>query len=156
MVMTNYRSILAVILAVVTTFLVSCGSPTAKVPSTYTAQQIEQIQNVAATVAAVRSTMPVLEGKIQDRNWTDVRTYIHGPFGELRQKMSSLARQLLPQEQKAAIAASKDLFNRLQSLDLAAEKGNYEAAITSYRAAVRDFDEFLRLVPQGSTQAVSS
>jgi len=41
--MARYRSILSLIIVIVATFLVSCGSPTVKA-LTYTAAQIEQIQ----------------------------------------------------------------------------------------------------------------
>jgi photosystem II protein PsbQ len=145
--MRSYRSILALILAVVTTFLVSCGSPTAKTPPTYSSEQIVQIQKFAADVAELRDKMTTLETKIQQRNWTDVGTYIHGPLGELRQKLSYLTRELLPQERKAAAEASKDLFSRLQNLNMAAEDGDYAKAVENYRAAVKEFDQFLRLIP---------
>ncbi|HEY9822211.1 MAG TPA: photosystem II protein PsbQ, partial [Candidatus Sericytochromatia bacterium] len=38
--MRSYRSVLALILAMVTTFLVSCGSPKVAKAPTYTAEQI--------------------------------------------------------------------------------------------------------------------
>jgi photosystem II protein PsbQ len=145
--MRSYRSILALILALVTTFLVSCGSPTAKTPPTYTAEKIAQIQQIASTVAALRDKMPILETKIQNQNWTDVGTYIHGPLGEVRRLMSYLTRELLPQDQKAASAAAKDLFQRLENIDVASTKGNYKVAVQNYQAALKDFDDFLQQVP---------
>ncbi len=145
--MRSYRSILASLLAVVMVFLVSCGSPTAKAPATYTAEQMAQIQKFTSQVVELRDKMPVLATQIQNRNWTDVATYIHGPLGELRQKMSYVARELLPQEQKAAREATKDLFNRLQNIDTAADAADYQKAAENYRAALKDFDAFLRLIP---------
>jgi photosystem II protein PsbQ len=146
--MRSYRSILALILALVTTFLVSCGSPTAKKPPTYTAEQIAQIQQLASTVAALRDKMPILEDKIQNKNWTDVGTYIHGPLGDLRRNVSYTVRELLPQDQKAASAAAKDLFSRLETIDIASTKGNYQVAVQNYQAALKDFDDFFRLIPK--------
>ncbi len=151
--MRSYRSILAVVLAMVITLLVSCGSPTPTAQSSYTPDQIGKIQSVAASISALRATMPVLEGKIQKQDWTNVRNYIHGPFGELRRNMGYLSRELLPQDQKTAIAKSKDLFSRLQNIDMAAADGKYEVAIQNYQAAVKDFDDFLKLVPEKSAEA---
>lgn len=151
--MRNYRSLLAAILAVVMTFLVSCGSPTAKKPPTYTTEQIAQIQRFASQVVELRDKMPVLETNIQNRNWTDVGTYIHGPLGELRQKMSYVTRELLPQDQKTAKEATKDLFARFQNLGTAATEGNYPKAVENYQAALKDFDTFLRLIPKPSEPA---
>jgi photosystem II protein PsbQ len=156
MVMRSYRSILALILAMVTTFLVSCGSPTAVKPPTYSAEQIAQIQQFASTVAALRDKMPILEEKIQNKNWTDVGTYIHGPLGEVRRLMTYFTRELLPTDQKTANAVAKDLFNRLESIDVASTKGNYQAAVENYQAALKDFDQFLQLVPKQKNSAVNS
>lgn len=152
--MRRYRSILALLLAVVTTFLVSCGSPTAKAPVTYTAEQIAQIQKLTSTVAALRDKMPILEDKIQNQNWTDVGTYIHGPLGEVRRNVSYTLRELLPQDQEAASAAAKDLFNRLENIDVASTKRNYQVAVENYQAALKDFDEFLQRVPKPSNLGV--
>jgi photosystem II protein PsbQ len=135
-------------LTLVMTFLVSCSSPTATKPPTYTPDKIAQIQKYASTVTALRETMPNLATSIQNRDWTEVGSFIHGPFGELRQKMSYITRELLPQEQKAAKEAAQDLFTRLENIDLATEKGNYQKAVDNYRLAIKDFDTFLQLIPE--------
>lgn len=151
MVMRSYRSILALILALVTTFLISCGSPTAVKPPTYTPEQMAQIQRLASTVAALRDKMPILKQKIQNQNWTDVGTYIHGPLGELRRNVSYLTRELLPKDQKAANEAGKDLFNRLLNIDTASTKGDYQLAVQNYQAALKDFDDLLQSIPKQKT-----
>lgn len=153
--MTRYRSILALILAVVMTFVVSCSSPTAKTPPTYTAQQIAQIQQFASSVEQLRDKLPILETSIQNRNWTDVGTFIHGPLGEVRRLVSTVTRQLLAQQQQEAKAVADDLFSRLENIDVAATSGNYPVAVKNYQAALKDFDRFLQLVPQPSNSAVS-
>jgi photosystem II protein PsbQ len=155
MLRTSYRSLLAVILAMMTALLVSCSSPATKAPPTYTAEQLVQIQNIAAPVVELRDKISTLETQIFDRNWTDVRSFIHGPLGELRQKMSNVTRVLLPKEQQAAREAAKDMFAHLQSIDLAASTGNYQKAVENYRAAVKDFNTFLQLIP-GSDSGVAS
>ena len=144
----SYRSLLAVMLTLVMTLLASCSSPTVTKPPTYTPDKIAQIQKYASTVTALRETMPNLATSIQNRDWTEVGSFIHGPFGELRQKMSYITRELLPQEQKAAKEAAQDLFTRLENIDLATEKGNYQKAVDNYRLAIKDFDAFLQLIPE--------
>lgn len=144
----SYRSLLAVMLTLVMTLLASCSSPTVTKPPTYTPDKIAQIQKYASTVTDLRETMPTLATSIQNRDWTDVGSFIHGPLGELRQKMSYLTRELLPQDQKAAREAAQDLFTRLESIDLATESGNYQKAVDNYRLAIKDFDAFLQLIPE--------
>jgi photosystem II protein PsbQ len=145
--MKNYRSILALLFAILTTFLVSCGGPKAALP-TYTPDKLAKIEQLAASVTALRDKMPILEEKIQARNWTDVGTYIHGPLGELRRYTSSLTRELLPADQKAAKAAEKDLFSSFEKIDAAAAKAKTGAAVEGYREVLQDFDAFLKTVPQ--------
>lgn len=149
-VMKIYRSILALLLAVVTTFLVSCGGPKAALP-TYTPDKLAKIEQLTTSVTALRDKMPFLEEKIQNRNWTDVGTYIHGPLGELRRYVSSLTRELLPADQKAANAAAKDLFASFEKIDVAATKAQSEVARQNYQAALKDFEAFLRTVPQANS-----
>jgi len=50
--MARYRSILSLIIVIVATFLVSCGSPPKAL--TYTAAQIEQIQQYVPDMVALR------------------------------------------------------------------------------------------------------
>lgn len=142
-----YRSILALLLVVVTTFLVSCGGPKAALP-TYTPDKLAKIEQLTTSVTALRDKMPFLEEKIQNRNWTDVGTYIHGPLGELRRNVSYLTRELLPADQKAANAAAKDLFASFEKIDVAATKARSDVATQSYQEALKDFEAFLRTVPQ--------
>lgn len=155
MVMARYRSILALILAMVMTFVVSCSSPTAQKPPTYTVQQIAQIQQFASSLEQLRDKLPTLETSIQNQNWTDVGSFIHGPLGELRRLLSATTRQLLPDDQKEANAVAKDLFTRLENIDIAATKANSQAAVQNYQAALKDFDRFLQLVPEQGNSAAS-
>lgn len=145
----RYRSILALILVLVTTFLVSCGSPSAsKQPPTYTAQQIEQIQQYANRLGEMRQRLSTLASNIQNRDWVEVGSLIHGPLGTLRQEMAYLSRQLLPQEQKVARDLANNVFKSLNAIDAAASEDNYSEAIRNYGLAVKNLDEFLQLVPE--------
>ncbi|NJP10861.1 MAG: photosystem II protein PsbQ [Leptolyngbyaceae cyanobacterium RU_5_1] len=149
--MVNYRSVLAMILAFVTALMLSVGSAEAaktKKPLTYTSEQLEQIQDYVTDLRAMRDRLPELAILIQQQDWTFTRNFIHGPLGELRFKMASLSRTLLPDAQKNARALAKTVSNDLVAIDLAAQKQDYKAAIRSYAQTIRDFDAFLDLAPQ--------
>lgn len=155
--MARHRSILSLILVIVATFIVSCGGPTAaKVAPTYTATQIEQIQQYVPDLAALRDRMSEIPVFIQRRDWIDVRNFIHGPLGELRLKMTYVTRNLLPQDQEAGRQLTRDLFNDLVKIEQAAEESNSQAAVRNYQAALTDINKFLQLVPQSNTQAEQS
>ncbi len=148
--MANHRSILALILAFVAAFVVSCGSPSeAKVP-TYTPTQLEKIQGDVSGIDALRDRMPELATMIQNRDWNNVESFIHGPLGELRFKLNTVARELLPNAQKPALDKAKEVFTHFNELDEAAQKGSYDAAIRSYAKAIQDFDAYLALPPKAS------
>ncbi len=139
----------SIVLAFVAVFLISCGSPTvAKVP-TYTPEQVAEIQTYASGVSSMRDRMPELQSLIAKKDWTFVRNFIHGPLGELRVKMSAVTRDLLPNAQKPASQAAKDVFDNLVTLDRAAETGDSDLAVLNYNKAIKAFDAFFQLVPQG-------
>lgn len=152
MFMAHYRSILSLILVIVTTFLVSCSSPSAvKAPPTYSSAQIEQIQQYVPDIVAKRDRMSEIPGLIQRRDWIDLSNFIHGPLGELRLKMTYVTRNLLPKSQDEARDATRDFFDHLVKIEQAAEKGNSQVANQYYQAAITDINKFLQLVPQSNT-----
>lgn len=148
MITPRYRSILAGILALLTVFVVSCGSPTATKPPTYTTAQIEQIQKYVPKIIEMRDRMSELPSLLKDRNWVDVISLIHGPLGTLRQDMAYLTRNLLPNEQPAARKAAKDVFEHFEGIDKAAQENNYELAVQNFRDALKDLDAFVQLIPK--------
>ncbi len=151
--MVRYRSILSLILAIVATFLVSCGSPsTATVPQTYTTAQVEQIQEYLPGVLALRDRMKEIPSMIQRRDWIDVSDFIHGPMGELRLKMTYVTRNLLPKDQAGAREATRDFFDDLVQIYQAAEQGDGKKALLNYQEASAKLDNFLKYVPQANTQ----
>lgn len=145
--MKQYRSILALVLAFVTAFLVSCSSPTNSKPLTYTPTQVEQIQTYATDIQAMRDRMPELAAEIQKRDWINARNFIHGPLGELRTKMASLNRNLLPKAQAPAREAAQNIFVHLEEIDEAVGRSDYRQAIRNYAEALKDFDAYFQLVP---------
>lgn len=146
--MTRPRSIFALMMAFLMAFLVSCSSVEAKVPTTYTAAQIQQIQRYVPTLTEFRSRMDKLGTLIQKRNWVDTRTYIHGPLGDLRNTMKTVSASLLSSSQQQAVDLTKSLFTDLVNIDLAAKELDYAKITSSYQKAVNDFDTFLQLIPK--------
>jgi photosystem II protein PsbQ len=152
--MVRSRSILSLVLAMVAVFLISCGSPTvAKAPPTYTPAQIEQIQEYAPTLLALRDRMSEIPVLIQRRDWIGVRNFIHGPLGELRLKMTYITRNLLPNEQKAARQITRQLFDDLVKVEQSIEENSTQGAVRNYQAAFADINKFVDLIPK---QAVPS
>ena len=146
--MTRPRSIFALMMAFLMAFLVSCSSVEAKVPTTYTTAQIQQIQRYVPTLTELRSRMDKLGTLIQQRNWVDTKTYIHGPLGDLRNTMKTVSASLLPKSQQQAVDLTKSLFGDLVNIDLAAKDLDYAKVTASYQKAVNDFDSFLQLIPK--------
>lgn len=146
--MARYRSILAFILVIITTFLVSCGNPTptAKGPL-YTTTQLERIQQSAEEVQRLRDQMLEIPPLVQKQEWGNVISFIHGPLGELRIKMSQLARSLTPKAQKTAQDAARDVFEHLNEIDTAAQARDTTQALRNYNEALRDFQTFFDLLP---------
>lgn len=152
--MARYRSLLSLILVIVATFLVSCGSPTvATAPQTYTVAQIEQIQRYVPEIVALRDrTSRELQRSIQRRDWINVSNFIHGPLAELRLEMINVSRKLLPKDQERASQLTRDFFDNLVKIDQAAKDAQSERVTLNYRQALADLDNFLQLIPKPSTQ----
>ncbi|WP_013325365.1 photosystem II protein PsbQ [Gloeothece verrucosa] len=149
--MPRFRSILSILLVLVTTLLVSCGgSPSAAIPTTYSPEKIEQLQVFVEPVNQARQELSQLKDFISEQNWVDTRTYIHGPLGQLRQQMLGLSRELLPKDQKEATDLAKKVFGDFERLDAAAQDRSPTRAQAQFQEVVRDFDAFLDLIPPGS------
>ncbi|MDY6939677.1 MAG: photosystem II protein PsbQ [Cyanobacteriota bacterium] len=146
--MRRYQSVLAWICALFTVVLVSCGSPEVVTP-TYTPQQINLLNISAGKISAMRDRMTdELVGLIDKENWTYVDMFIHGPLGTIRQQAGTIANNLLlKSEQKEAKEISKELFGHLESLDAAADEGDYRQAMSEYKDSLEDIDALLDLVP---------
>ncbi|NEQ39079.1 MAG: photosystem II protein PsbQ [Okeania sp. SIO3I5] len=145
--MLNKRSIVAWVMALLVTFLASCASPTP--PPTYSDAQLQKIELSAAGIQGLRDRMGELKSLIKKEDWVNVRTFIHGPLGDLRSKTTYLTQSLLlPKDKTPVLDAAKQVFGDLQDIDVAAAEGNKKQAISEYKEAVADFDTFLGLVPK--------
>ncbi|MGF1570429.1 MAG: photosystem II protein PsbQ [Nodosilinea sp.] len=145
--MGRFRPILGILLAFLATWLVACGGPAAKQPTTYTPALLEQVELYSPAVATLRDRFPELEEYIRQQDWVDVQSFIHGPMGELRTRVNRLAATLLTQDQPQAKALAKELYVHLERLDEAAASGQQVIAGQEYRNALDDFDGFLNLIP---------
>ncbi|MBD2037314.1 photosystem II protein PsbQ [Leptolyngbya sp. FACHB-321] len=146
--MVTYRSVIAFVLMLLTTMLVSCSSVTETKLLSYTTAQVEEIQTYAGDLLELRDRLPELADLVQKENWTFVRNFIHGPLGELRTKMIYLSRNLLPNDQEKAAALAKETFQSLVALDAAAEKADYKVAVRNLSKTVAGLNDFLELVPK--------
>ena len=145
--MLRLRSVLSLLLVVVTTLLVSCSSPEVKVPDTYTPDRLSQIEMFLIPVDEAREGMNTLGEFVKDDNWIDTRTYIHGPFGFLRRDLTYLANTLLPSDKAQAEELVDEIFAHIDRLDAAAKDQNALVTNNEYRNAVSDFDAYLDLIP---------
>lgn len=151
--MSRFRSLISVVLVLFTVFLVSCSSPTPKA-FVYTPEQTAAIQRYSNDIQSSRDLMlSKLAVLIQDQNWVDVGSFIHGPLGELRTRMTNLSRNLAPDLQPQAREAAKDVFEHLNRIDEAATEKNFAKAATNYREAVKDINAFLELLPGASSES---
>ncbi|MEM9005219.1 MAG: photosystem II protein PsbQ [Cyanobacteria bacterium P01_F01_bin.86] len=145
--MARYRSLLGLLFAAITVFVVGCGGANVSQPTTYSAEQIAQIEIYTPGVTELRDRFPELQDYIQNKEWVNIRSFIHGPMGELRARLGRVSARLLPQDAAQAKALADDLAARLERLDAAAEAYNQVESGGQYRKALDDFDAFLSLIP---------
>ncbi|MBV6621839.1 MAG: photosystem II protein PsbQ [Rivularia sp. (in: Bacteria)] len=149
--MSRLRPLFSLILISLATLLISCGGPNvAATPPTYTQSQIEKIQEYVPEIVAVQERGAELQKLIQNRDWIDVGTFIHGPMAEARLNMNYIVSNLLPEQQKPARKLVRDMFNNLVKIDQAAGEGNSGQALNAYDAAFADINQFLDLMPTKS------
>ncbi|MCL2930030.1 MAG: photosystem II protein PsbQ [Trichodesmium sp. St16_bin4-tuft] len=147
--MLNKRSIVAWVIVLLVAFLASCSSPTP--PLTYSDAQLQKIEVSESGIQALRDRMDELESLIQKGEWVNIRTFIHGPLGDLRSKTNYLTQSLLlPRDKTPVLNAAKKIFDDLEDIDTAATEGNKKQALSEYKKAITDFDTFLDLVPKNS------
>ncbi|MEP0903285.1 photosystem II protein PsbQ [Nodosilinea sp. FACHB-13] len=145
--MGRFRPLLGILLAVVASCLVACGGPAAKIPTTYTPELLQQVELYTPAVAELRDRFPELQGYIQQKDWVNVQSFIHGPMGEMRTRVNRLAGTLLTKDKPQAQSLAKEIYTHLERLDEAAANNQQVIAGQEYRNALDDFDAFLSLVP---------
>ncbi|WP_414528262.1 photosystem II protein PsbQ [Nodularia chucula] len=152
--MARHRSIFSLILVLLATFLISCGGPSAAIaPPTYTAIQLERIEEYVPKIQAVRDRAAELKTLINKKDWIDVSNFIHGPMTEARLSMTYIIPNLLPSAQPTARQKTRDLLNHLVKIDQAAGESDTQLALINYREAMEDIDQFFKLLPDTNAEA---
>jgi photosystem II protein PsbQ len=147
--MFRFRALLSLLLAFVSTVLISCGGPgTVSAPPVYTETQIQQIQQYLPEIQSAYQRLPALNKAIQARNWQEIRSTIRGPFGSMIQDLKYVTGHLLPEDQKVARDVSRNIFQDFIDIDQAAVDNNVESALSSFDSAVRDIEKFIDRLPE--------
>ena len=147
--MPRLRPLFSLVLVSLATLLISCGSPNvAATPPTYTPEQIEKIQEYVPEILAVKERSAELEKLIENKEWIDVGTFIHGPMTEVKLNMNYIISNLLPEQQKEGRKIVREMFNNLVKVDQAADEANLQKALASYDAVFADINKFLDLLPE--------
>ncbi len=143
-----FRSVLSLMLVLVATVLVSCGSPKVSAPPTYTPEKLQVIKTYRIPVDVARNKMNTLGEFIQNEDWVNVKSFIHGPLGFLRRDFRYLSDALLPDDKVQATELAQDIFTRLENIDVAAEEKDYKVAKAQFNQALDDFEAYIDLIPE--------
>jgi photosystem II protein PsbQ len=146
--MSLFRPLISILLVFISVFVVSCGDGSQAKAPTYSATQLAQIQITTKNVAALTDRLPELSAMIQKRDWNNVKSFIHGPLGDIRILMSALSKQLLPGTKEKALATSKEIFVHFNKIDEAAGNNDYPGAIRNYGEAIKDITTLFSLAPK--------
>ncbi|MGL5509723.1 MAG: photosystem II protein PsbQ [Microcoleaceae cyanobacterium] len=148
--MIRKKSLVTWMIALLAVLMVSCSSGVAKV-TTYSPEQLTKIADYTTNLVVYRDRMDRLNELIQKKQWVNVDTYIHGPLGALRGQATYLTQNLLlPKDKDQVLNAAKEIFEHLEKIDVAANDGNYNLAVTNYQEAVKDLENFLNQIPKSS------
>jgi photosystem II protein PsbQ len=145
--MSLFRPLISLLLVCIAVLVVSCSDGNVKAP-TYSDAQLASIQQASNSVEKIKSRLPELEAYIDKQDWNNVRSFIHGPLGELRSRMVVVSRALLPAQQSQALALGKEVFGHLNKIDVAAANNNQILAASNYSEALKDFQAFNDLLPE--------
>ena len=149
MIMSFFRPLISLILVFVSVFIVSCGDGSQAKAPTYSPAQLTQIATANKGLIALRDRLPELATMIQSRDWNNVKSFIHGPLGDIRTRMAGLSRELLPGTKEQELTVSKEIFVHFNKIDEAASDNDYKLAIRNYGEAIKDLETFASLLPQG-------
>ena len=147
-----FRPILSLILVLATTILVSCGGSTVSAPPTYTPEKLQKVATYRIPFDIARDRISELGEYIDNEDWVNADTFIHGPLGSIRRDLTYLSRALLDDEQEPALEAAKDIFKHFENIDAAISETDYNTAISQYKEVVSDLDAYATLLPQTQTK----
>jgi photosystem II protein PsbQ len=146
--MSLFRPLISLLLVFISVFVVSCSDASQVKAPTYSPEQLVRIQTTSKNVTALTDRLPELSAMIQKRDWNNVKSFIHGPLGDIRVLMSGLSRELLPGTKEQALKVSKEIFVHLNKIDEAAGNNDYPGAIRNYGEAIKDITALFNLTPK--------
>lgn len=146
--MSFFRPFISLLLVCVTVLLVSCSDGSQVKAPTYSAAQLAKIQLASKGVASLENRLSELSDLIDKKDWNNVRSFIHGPLGELRTRLVGVSRELLPAQRQKSLEMGKEIFAHLNKIDTAAADNNQLLAASNYTEALKDFATFDSLLPE--------
>ncbi len=132
-------AISAIAIIVTTLLLPMTPSALAQTPAAIQAANVEKLQ-------VLSDRFDRLEKYIYAQKWVDVRTYIHGPFGEIRRELRMIAGKLDKTKKETSNILADDLFKNFIKLDVAAKDKDAIAAEAAFKNALKDFEGIVELV----------
>jgi photosystem II protein PsbQ len=102
----------------------------------------------AARISKLSDRLEVLQKYVDSNNWNNIRTYIHGPLGEVRRDIAYLAQGLQGTAKQSAKALGKAIADDLVKLDFAAKNTDAAAVQSAFLQVTQHFDQLLALLPQ--------
>jgi photosystem II protein PsbQ len=157
--MSFFRPLISLLLVCIAVLVVSCSDGVTKAP-TYSAETLNKIQLASAGVEKITDRLPELERYIDKQDWNNVRTFIHGPLGDLRTRLVGISKELLPADRPKSLELGKEIFGHLNKIDTAAADNNQAIAAANYTEALKDLATFNGLLPKvdqaASTEAAES
>ncbi len=97
-------------------------------------------------ISKIQAEVEHLQELVDNQEWVNVRSYIHGPMGMTRKELASLALGVTGEQQKQIQKANRQVLTSLEKIDAAAEDFDAQrlrAAQSSLRDSVAALDALL-------------
>ena len=102
----------------------------------------------ASRLTQLNDRLEKLADYVDTQNWVNIRTYIHGPLGEIRRDIAYLSRGLTGSAKQTAKEIGKAIADDLVKLDFAAKNFNAEQVESAYNQVRQDYDRLLQIIPK--------
>jgi photosystem II protein PsbQ len=87
-----------------------------------------------------------LEGYVKAQNWPTIKTYIHGPFGQVRQDIRQATGGLSTKDRVTAKNLTKQFVADLVKIDFAASDRDIDRTEAAFEQSRNDFDRLVSLI----------
>lgn len=102
--------------------------------------------NAVARLMVFKERFNNLENYVSARDWTTVRTYIHGPLGTVRQDLRLATGGLAGKERQRAQELTKQFAADLVKLDFAAKERDPAKTESAFDQARQDYEQLVSLI----------